>query len=601
MRRPYPPINMRRAVGCANRVIPDPMPSPPPNLFQQNRFPRWAARVLVRMALSTRRWLRDPVALLAVGLTAYAAMYAVGVAVTAPTNAAVQTILLAAFLPMDVGIVALAWIAAARIPREGSVGVRRALELTGVGFVAVLGGAVARFVYANWFGGDPENGWVNLPHLLLYPCWLVALLALPRAQRMPAERRKFLYDAATTLLGVGIAVWHLVLIPAIRAEPRTGFTHFLSVADAAGAIALVLGLTTVWLQRPRRDRGPFVMLLLSIALYAASGLAGLLVHVHAGQMAAPWMSLTFMGPYVLLVWACQRYASHPPEAAREGSSMGRGRVQPFSPLPYVALAACYVLLLGEAVRHADEHWASLAEGTLLVTLLIVLRQLAAVRENARLVAETAALENEARFRALVQHSSDVIAIADGQGFLRFISPSVTRWFGYEPRELEGAQLMSLLHPGRCGAWRGRIVGCNPARRVHHAHRMAHSAPRRTVARRGSGRHQSPVRAHGARHRAERARRERAQSVGSPAHPPGVPRSADGAREPRAVLRPRDACARARAASRRWPGRAVSRPGQLQDHQRQPWPCGRRPSARGCGGATRRQRADVRHRRSTGRG
>jgi diguanylate cyclase (GGDEF)-like protein/PAS domain S-box-containing protein len=398
------------------------------------------------MALTTRRWLRDPLALLAVGLTAYAALYAVAVAATAPTNAAVQTILLAAFLPMDAGIVVLAWIAAARIPLEGNVGVRRALELTGVGFVAVLGGAAARFIYAYWFGGDPENGWVNLPHLLLYPCWLVALLALPRPQRMPAERRKFLYDAATTLLGVGIAVWHLVLIPAIRAEPRTGFAHFLSVADAAGAIALVLGLTTVWLQRPRRYRGQFVMLLMSIALYAASGLAGLLVHVHAGQMAAPWMSLTFMGPYVLLVWACQRYASHPPEPAREGSSLGRGRVQPFSPLPYVALASCYALLLGEAVRHADEHWASLAEGTLLVTLLIVLRQLAAVRENARLVAETAALENEARFRALVQHSSDVIAIADGQGLLRFISPSVTRWFGYEPRELEGAQLMSLLHP-----------------------------------------------------------------------------------------------------------------------------------------------------------
>ena len=100
----------------------------------------------------------------------------------------------------------------------------------------------------------------------------------------------------------------------------------------------------------------------------------------------------------------------------------------------------------EALLHSSEHWTLLAEGTLLVTLLIVLRQLTAVRENARLVAETAAVENEARFRALVQHSSDVIAIAGGDGLIRFVSPSVTRWFGYEPRELEGAQLMSLLHP-----------------------------------------------------------------------------------------------------------------------------------------------------------
>jgi diguanylate cyclase (GGDEF)-like protein/PAS domain S-box-containing protein len=398
------------------------------------------------MAFSTRRWLRDPGTLLAVGLTAYVAMYTMGVAITGPTDADIKTIHLAAFLPLDAGIVALAWIAAARIPREGNVGLRRALELTGVAFVAVLAGAIARFIYAHWFAGDPQNGWVNLPHLLLYPCWLVALLALPRAQRAQAERRKFLYDASTTLLGVGIAVWHLVLIPTMDAEPRTGFGHLVSVADAAGSIALVLGLTTAWLQLPRRHRKRFVVLLLGIALYAGSALASLLVKVHTGQMAAPWMSLVFMGPYVLLVWACQRYASHPPEPTREGSSLGRGRVQPFSPLPYVALAACYALLVAEAVRHPNEHWTSLAEGTLLVTLLIVLRQLAAVRENARLVAETTALENEARFRALVQHSSDVIAIADGEGCLRFVSPSVTRWFGYEPQELEGAQLMSLLHP-----------------------------------------------------------------------------------------------------------------------------------------------------------
>ncbi len=413
------------------------------------------------MALSTRRWLRDPLALLAVGLTAYAALYAVAVAGAAPTNAAVQTILLAAFLPMDAGIVALAWIAAARIPLEGNVGVRRALELTGVGFMAVLGGAVARFIYVHWFGGDPQNGWVNLPHLLLYPCWLVALLALPRAQRMPAERRKFLYDAATTLLGVGIAVWHLVLIPTIRAEPRTGVAHFLSVADAAGAIALVLGLTTVWLQRPRRYRGPFVLLLLSIALHAASGLAGLLVHVRAGQMAAPWMSLTFMGPYVLLVWACQRFASHPPEAAREGASMGRGRVQPFSPLPYVALASCYALLLGEAVRHADEHWASLAEGTLLVTLLIVLRQLAAVRENVA----ARRRNRSARERSPIPSIGPALLRCDRncrwpRAFLRFVSPSVTRLVRVRA---VGARRGAADVPAasrRRGAGRGGIVDRN---------------------------------------------------------------------------------------------------------------------------------------------
>jgi diguanylate cyclase (GGDEF)-like protein/PAS domain S-box-containing protein len=374
-----------------------------------------------------------------------------------------QAILLLAFLPMNAGIVALAWVTATRIPRDGNAGLRRAMELTGLGFLGVLIGNVGRFLYAHWLHQDPGDAWVNLPLLLLYPCWLVALLALPRARRMQAERQKFLYDAATTLLGVGLAVWHLVVVPTALSGSRIGLGQFLDVAYPAGDIALALGLTTVWLRPPPGGRrGPFVVFLLSIAVYVGSDLASQLVEARVGYEGIQWTALTFMASYVLLAWACQRYAWHPPESLREGPSMGRGRTQPFSPLPYVALSACYVLLAREAMRRPDQQWTTLAAGTLVVTLLVVLRQLTAVRQNALLVAETTALENEARFRALVQHSSDVIAIADGSGVLRFVSPSVTRLFGYDPVELEGIQLMSLLHPDDVARGAASLAGTTPA-------------------------------------------------------------------------------------------------------------------------------------------
>ncbi len=393
------------------------------------------------MALKVRRWLRDSANLLAVGVTAYAAWYALYLGAMPIDTLAGRLLLVSGFVPINVGIIALTWITASRIPRDGHMGLRRALELIALGFVAGLVGTLARLAYAYGLHRDPSDAWVNLPMLLLYPCWLAALLALPRARRIEAERRKFLYDATTILLAVGLVVWYLVVIPTMSG-PRSPLGQFLDVAYAAGDIAIALGLTTVWL-RPRRRRARFVVLVLSIAIFAGADLSSLLVHSGGWSRLIWW---AFVSSSLLLVWACQRYASDPPEPTREGPSVGQGRVQPFSPLPYIALVACYGLLVREALLHSSEHWTSLAEGTLLVTLLIVLRQLTAVRENARLVAETAAVENEARFRALVQHSSDVIAIAGGDGLIRFVSPSVTRWFGYEPRELEGAQLMSLLHP-----------------------------------------------------------------------------------------------------------------------------------------------------------
>jgi diguanylate cyclase (GGDEF)-like protein/PAS domain S-box-containing protein len=402
----------------------------------------------VGMTRSPRAWMRDPGNLLPVGMTAYAVVYVAWLG-SAPADSVVrQVILLLAFLPMNVGMVALAWRAARRIPAENNAGLRRALELTGVGFLGVLAGNICEFVYVHGWHRDPNDTLLGLPYLLLYPCWLVALLALPRARRVQKEQRKFLYDAATILLGVGIAVWYLVVVPTALTGTQSLISRFFNVAYPTGDAAVALGLTTVILRRlPGPRRAPFILLLLGITVYIASDLVSDVVIQSVGYGGIKWTDMTFMGAYLLLAWACQRYAWDPPPAeVRERPSLGGGRVQPFTLLPYVAVVLCYALLVAEALKRPGEHWAYLAEGCVAITCLVVLRQLAAVRENARLVSETAARENEARFRALVQHSTDVIAIADAEGVLRYVSPSVLKLFGYRPAELEGKPLRDLLHP-----------------------------------------------------------------------------------------------------------------------------------------------------------
>ena len=405
--------------------------------------------------------LRDPTTILAIGLTLYAIVYVAYIG-TAPAESVIrQAILLLAFLPMNAGIVALAWIAAHRVAGEGMAGLRRALVLTGIGFLGVLAGNIGRFLYVHALHRDPDNAWVNLPYLLLYATWLVALLALPRARRLGAERRKFLYDAATILLGIGIAVWYIVVVPTLSGRSG-GLTQFFDVAYPAGDAAVALGLTTVWLRPPPgRRRAPFMLLLAGITVYVASDLASQVVEARVGYAGIQWTYVTFMIAYLLLAWACQRYSSSPPVRSTDPPSLGRNRVQPFSPLPYLALLTCYGLLIREAVNRPGEHWTILAEGAIIVTLLVVLRQLTAVRENVHLVAETTARENEARFRALVQHSSDIIAIADQWGVLRFVSPSVTRLFGYRPEELEGSSLVSLLHPADMARGAAALTASTP--------------------------------------------------------------------------------------------------------------------------------------------
>lgn len=59
-------------------------------------------------------------------------------------------------------------------------------------------------------------------------------------------------------------------------------------------------------------------------------------------------------------------------------------------------------------------------------------------------AERRLSENEARFRALVQNSSDVVAVIDRRGHFTYMSPAVVGVLGYRADDLVGTNVLSLL-------------------------------------------------------------------------------------------------------------------------------------------------------------
>jgi PAS domain S-box-containing protein len=61
-------------------------------------------------------------------------------------------------------------------------------------------------------------------------------------------------------------------------------------------------------------------------------------------------------------------------------------------------------------------------------------------------AEAALRESEQRFRALIEHSCDVISVLRADATIQFTSTSTSRVLGYQPHELVGRNALELIHP-----------------------------------------------------------------------------------------------------------------------------------------------------------
>jgi diguanylate cyclase (GGDEF)-like protein/PAS domain S-box-containing protein len=79
-----------------------------------------------------------------------------------------------------------------------------------------------------------------------------------------------------------------------------------------------------------------------------------------------------------------------------------------------------------------------------VVLLFVIRTAGVVMEQKE-KAEASMRLSEDRFRSLIQNSSDMTVVIDGEGRISYVSPVVAELLGFEPRELVGRLATDLVH------------------------------------------------------------------------------------------------------------------------------------------------------------
>jgi diguanylate cyclase (GGDEF)-like protein/PAS domain S-box-containing protein len=327
-----------------------------------------------------------------------------------------------------------------------SVETRRGWTIMSWAFLANLFGQVAYLIIESVLRQPPFPSIADLGFLAFYPLMLWGVLSFPLITRTSEERLRFWFDSAIILVGTGMVLWHFIVRPLVVADGVDTLESSLAIAYIVGDIVLVLCIATIWLRRPDSStRVALYLVALGLVAICVNDVAFAYIEVWNGYEGGTWadgcwnigMFLLAAGAHYQL-WRVQR-ASDPTTDEEAASS-------PLGWLPYLMIITGYILLIWLAgSAQGDQIW-ELVLGAVLITAMMMARQVASGRENSQLLAEITERRGEARLSSLLQNLSDMIAVCDASGNLAYWSPSFLRSLGWEEGDMTNRSLLAAVHP-----------------------------------------------------------------------------------------------------------------------------------------------------------
>ncbi|MCA1823812.1 MAG: EAL domain-containing protein [Frankia sp.] len=277
----------------------------------------------------------------------------------------------------------------------------------------------------------------DVAYLAAVPVTMAALLTFPNAPSRVAKRALTLIDGLIVAGALFFISWLLVLGPLYRAGEESGLAAVISLAYPIGDVVIAAVGITVLTRARREGRSALAILCCALIAMAAADSAYAVLTLDGSYFSGHLVDVGWVASYLgIAVAALAPGDGGTDRAAESGSRIG-------VLLPYLPLTVAAGVLLWH-IRHGRplDEVAILTLGA--AAGLAFGRQLLTMLDNVTLTQSLA--EREERFRSLVQESTDVVTIIDGDGIVTFQSPAVRRIFGYDAGELVGRRLIELIHP-----------------------------------------------------------------------------------------------------------------------------------------------------------
>ncbi|MDI6103511.1 bifunctional diguanylate cyclase/phosphodiesterase [Actinoplanes sp. NEAU-A12] len=255
---------------------------------------------------------------------------------------------------------------------------RRFWGRLGLACVILVPGALSTMYDA--LSGPVPSQLISVRTQILFGCALAlvltALLRLPSWRRTSGDWLRFGLDTGITMIIAGTLVWHYSLSRIDFSSSPTATPPSVIVTVIVAAVSLVTFVKVAFSGAGRLDRGSLYLLSAGVAMAAAAGTIAPFIldrpYLSTGMVAFPVAEIA-----TIVAARRQRLRRDAPPPARPVARR-------FSLVPYLSVGLLYVAVL-RFVAPAGGEVLLLALAATAVTVLVVLRQLTTLRDNARLL------------------------------------------------------------------------------------------------------------------------------------------------------------------------------------------------------------------------
>ncbi len=219
-------------------------------------------------------------------------------------------------------------------------------------------------------------------YLAFYPVLLGGLLLLPGPLRRRSEWRRLSLDVVTVTIAGAMAVWYLVIGPTLEQGSGTLLSTTLSLSYPVGDLVLVFGIATVIVRGVQSDGAVVARwMALGATAFVVADIGFANLNLTGGYAAGSWPDLGWLCALMCFVVAAEVERHRPVSGARPDRQVTHSRV---SPLPYVAIASSFALLIYVGFSQAGATVRTLLLLIFALTATVVARQITAVRDSARI-------------------------------------------------------------------------------------------------------------------------------------------------------------------------------------------------------------------------